>query len=140
MPEYPHDLGIILVDHGSKRVEANQLLEDVAQLFRGTTGARIVEIAHMELTEPTIAQAFARCAAQGAKRVVVHPYFLAPGRHSTSDIPRLVADAAAVCPGVAYTVTAPLGLDPRMTDIIRDRIALAMNSGWTRPTDGDAAR
>ncbi len=122
MTSLPSDLGIILVDHGSKRDEANAMLEDVAQLFRGTTGARIVEIAHMELAEPTIAQAFACCIAQGARRIVVHPYFLAPGRHSTSDIPRMVAEAAAAHPGVVYSVTAPLGLDPRMTDIILARI------------------
>jgi sirohydrochlorin ferrochelatase len=136
MPTLPPDLGVILVDHGSTRDEANALLEDVAQLFRGTTGARIVEIAHMELAEPTIAQSFTRCVKQGAKRVVVHPYFLAPGRHSTADIPRLVAEAAAGHPDVAYTVTAPLGLDPRMTEVVLDRIAQSLNATWTRATNG----
>ena len=132
MAQLPHDLGIILVDHGSKRDEANALLEDVAQLFRGVSGAAIVEIAHMELAEPTIAQAFARCVAQGARRVVVHPYFLAPGRHSTSDIPRLVDEAAAQHPGVPATVTAPLGLDPRMTEIIADRIEASLSQAAPR--------
>jgi sirohydrochlorin ferrochelatase len=132
---YPSDLAVVLVDHGSTRDEANAQLDDVAQLFRGTTGARIVEVAHMELAEPTIAQAFARCVAQGARRVVIHPYFLAPGRHSTTDIPRMAAEAAAAHPGVAYVVTSPLGLDPRMAEIIRDRIAQSLNVPWTRPTD-----
>ena len=135
MSQIPADLGVILVDHGSKRDEANLLLEDVAQLFRGTTDARIVEIAHMELADPTIADAFARCVKQGATRIVVHPYFLAPGRHSTSDIPRMVAEAAANHPDVAYTVTAPLGLDPRMTNIILDRVAQSMNGPWARSMD-----
>lgn len=130
----PSDVGVILVDHGSKRDEANALLEDVAQLFRGTTGAHIVEIAHMELAEPTIEQAFARCMAQGAKRIVVHPYFLAPGRHSTGDIPRMVAEAAAAHPGVAYSVTAPLGLDPRMTEIILARIEESLAASPTKNT------
>ncbi len=131
----PPDLGIVLVDHGSKRDEANALLEDVAQLFRGTTSAAIVEIAHMELAEPTIAQAIARCVALGARRIVVHPYFLAPGRHSTADIPRMVAEAAAAHPGLAYSVTAPLGLDLRMTDIILDRIRESLDSPKTRKAD-----
>lgn len=128
MASLPFDLGIVLVDHGSKRDEANVMLEDVAQLFRGTTGATIVEIAHMELAEPTIAQAFARCVAQGAKRIVVHPYFLAPGRHSTSDIPRMVAEAAAAHPGVAYSVTAPLGLDSRIIELVLDRVQEGLNA------------
>jgi sirohydrochlorin ferrochelatase len=134
MSRLPANLGIILVDHGSKRDEANAMLEDVAQLFRGTTGAAIVEIAHMELAEPTIAQAFTQCIAQGARRIVVHPYFLAPGRHSTSDIPRMVAEAAAGHPGVAYSVTAPLGLDPRMTDIILARVEDSLDAPPTRST------
>ncbi len=131
----PPDLGIVLVDHGSKRDEANALLEDIAQLFRGATSAAIVEIAHMELAEPTIAQAIARCVALGARRIVVHPYFLAPGRHSTADIPRMAAEAAAAHPGLAYSVTAPLGLDLRMTDIILDRIRESLDSPKTRKAD-----
>jgi sirohydrochlorin ferrochelatase len=134
MSKIPPDLGIILVDHGSRRDEANVLLEDVAQLFRGTTDAPNVEIAHMELAQPTIAQAFDRCVKQGAKRVVVHPYFLAPGRHSTTDIPRMVAEAASMHPTIAYTVTAPLGLHPRMPEVILDRVATSMNGPWAHAT------
>ena len=36
----------------------------------------IVEPAHMELAEPSIATAFARCVERGATTVVVFPYFL----------------------------------------------------------------
>lgn len=132
MQHLPTDLGIVLVDHGSKRDEANALLEDVAQLFRGISGAAIVEVAHMELAEPTIAQAIARCVAQGARRIVVHPYFLAPGRHSTTDIPRMVTEAAAQHPGLAYSVTAPLGLDPRMSEIILARVEESLATPPTR--------
>lgn len=120
--EYPPDLGIILVDHGSKRPEANDLLLNVVRRFRETTGAPIVEPAHMELAEPSIAKALAACVRQGARRVVVHPYFLAPGRHSTSDIPRLCLEAAAAHPGVDVRVSEPLGLDDRLIDVVRARI------------------
>ena len=120
------DIGVILVDHGSKVAEANAMLDEVARLFRESTGAPIVEPAHMELADPTIAQAFARCVEQGATRVVVHPYFLSPGRHSTSDIPRLVEEAARVHPGVPVTVTEPLGLDIRMSEVILQRIQEAL--------------
>lgn len=120
------DIGVILVDHGSKVAEANAMLDEVVRLFRESTGAPIVEPAHMELADPTIAQAFARCVEQGATRVVVHPYFLSPGRHSTSDIPRLVEEAARVHPGVPVTVTEPLGLDIRMSEVILQRIQEAL--------------
>ena len=115
-------VGIILVDHGSKVAEANAMLDEVVRMFRESTGAPIVEPAHMELAEPTIAQAFARCVEQGAHQVVVHPYFLAPGRHSTEDIPSMVKKVARAHPELSATVTQPLGLDPRMSQIILDRI------------------
>ncbi|MFP4171836.1 MAG: CbiX/SirB N-terminal domain-containing protein [Candidatus Hydrogenedentota bacterium] len=118
----PAKTGVILVDHGSKHAAANDMLVHVAQAYREATGAAIVEPAHMELAEPTIEQAFARCVEQGARLVIVHPYFLSPGRHSTTDIPRLAAQAAANHPGVAYRVTEPLGLDPRLTDVIQRRV------------------
>lgn len=127
MSSLPSDLGIIIVDHGSKRKEANDLLLDVVKIFRDTSGAGIVEAAHMELAVPTIRDAFAACVEQGAARIVVHPYFLAPGRHSTTDIPSMVEEAATDFPDVGYTVTEPLGLDPRMSEVALRRIREALD-------------
>jgi sirohydrochlorin ferrochelatase len=119
-------LGVILVDHGSKFKAANDMLLDVVVEFQAESGLPIVEAAHMELAEPTIAQAFARCVDQGAMRIVVVPYFLAPGRHSTSDIPRMSAEAAKPFPGVSYCVAKPLGVDRRICEIMAGRIAEAL--------------
>ena len=60
--------GIIIVDHGSRLAESNALLEQVAAAFHARDPEKypIVEPAHMELAEPTIAQAYDRCAARGA--------------------------------------------------------------------------
>ena len=54
--------------------------------------------------------------------VVVHPFFLLPGRHWNEDIPALAACAARKHPGVRYLVTAPLGLHPLMLDVMREQI------------------
>lgn len=116
-------LGIILVDHGSRRDESNAMHLDVAKNFAAASGYQIVEPAHMELAEPSIATAFARCVERGAKTVVVFPYFLLPGRHWSDDIPRLTADAAKNFPGIRYLVTAPFALHPLMAQVIRERIS-----------------
>jgi sirohydrochlorin ferrochelatase len=115
-------LGIILVDHGSRREESNRLLVDVVRQFAEASGHEIVESAHMELAEPSIAAAFARCVERGATTVVVFPYFLLPGRHWHEDIPRMAAEAAADHPGVRHVVTAPFGLHPLMSEVIQQRI------------------
>jgi len=116
------NLGIIVVDHGSRRAESNQLLFEVVDLFRQTAGYKIVEAAHMELAEPSIADAFQKCVDQGATRIVVHPYFLSPGRHWHEDIPRLAQEAAANHPGTTHLVTAPLGLHPLMANVMQERV------------------
>jgi sirohydrochlorin ferrochelatase len=118
----PTQLGIILVDHGSRRDESNAMLLDVVRNFAKASGLPIVEPAHMELAEPSIATAFSRCVEQGAKVVVVFPYFLSPGRHWNDDIPRLAAAAARDHAGIRYLVTAPFGLHPLMSEIISQRI------------------
>ena len=82
----------------------------------------IVEVAHLEIAPPSIAEGIARCAARGAQEIVVHPYFLAPGRHTTEDIPRLVREAAEAYPQIPVRVSRPLGLHPKLVDVILDRV------------------
>ena len=103
-------LGVVIVDHGSKREEANAMLERFGVMFAAASCHDIVEIAHMELAEPGISQAVRQCAERGATHVVVAPYFLSRGRHVQSDIPRLAAEAAAQVPGLHVQVADPIGV------------------------------
>ncbi|KAJ0234552.1 Sirohydrochlorin ferrochelatase [Hirschfeldia incana] len=114
--------GIIIVDHGSRRKESNLMLEEFVKMFKDNTGYPIVQPAHMELAEPSIKCAFSLCVQQGAKRVVVSPFFLFPGRHWHQDIPALTADAAKEFSDVSYLITAPLGLHHLLIDVVNDRI------------------
>lgn len=116
-------IGLIVVDHGSRRAESNEMLEEMALLVADAVPYEIVEPAHMELAEPSIATAFDACVARGARTVVVSPYFLLPGKHWREDIPALVAEAAARHPGIAYLVAAPFGLHPMMARVVDARVA-----------------
>ena len=116
-------LGVVVVDHGSRRTESNELLHEVVALFERVSGMPIVEPAHMELAEPSIAAAFAKCVERGVETVVVFPYFLSPGRHWSKDIPQLAAEAASRHTGVRYQVTSPLGLHELMAEVMGERIA-----------------
>jgi sirohydrochlorin ferrochelatase len=117
--------GIIIVDHGSRSADSNTLLLRLAEQFARRFHHRyaIVEPAHMELADPTIGEAFARCVWRGAERVVVCPFFLGPGKHWQSDIPRLVEEAAQAFPHVPHRVAAPLGIDELMLRLVDKRIA-----------------
>lgn len=132
MPLDPNT-AIILIDHGSQHDAANVLLEDICRQVQARVGAAVVvEPAHMELAPPTLQQAFDRCVARGARHIVVMPYFLAPGRHSTLDIPRMAEEAAAAHPGISYVVAQPLGSDPRMIELVLHRVDEAIGSVSSR--------
>jgi sirohydrochlorin ferrochelatase len=114
--------GILIVDHGSRREAANAVLEEVAAIVQRARPDAIVRIAHMDLASPTIADAFDACVAEGAGAIVVHPWFLVPGSHTTHDIPRLVRKAAGRHPGVDVRITDPLGAHPGIAEVILERI------------------
>jgi sirohydrochlorin ferrochelatase len=115
-------VGVIIADHGSRRASANSMLEQVVEDFEQKTAYTIVEPAHMDLAEPSIATAFNRCVERGADLVVVFPYFLLPGRHCDEDIPAIVEEAAGNHRGVEYLIAEPFGLHPQICQIIEHRI------------------
>lgn len=102
-------IGVVIVDHGSKREESNAMLEQFGQLYTQTTGRGIVETAHMEIAAPSILDAVDKCVQRGATHVVIAPYFLSKGRHIQKDIPLLVQQAREVHPGMRIEVADPIG-------------------------------
>ena len=114
---------LLIVDHGSRREESNDLLKKIAEMMQDRFGLSIVHYAHMELGKPTIRQGFDACVADGAEEVIVHPYFLGPGGHVTTDIPALVKQAANRHPGIAFRITEPLGIHTKIGEVILERIA-----------------
>ena len=112
---------ILIVDHGSRREEANAQLEAIAEMVRALRPEAIIEIAHMELAAPSIAEGLAACRRRGATEVVVVPYFLGTGRHVTEDIPRLVAEAARAHPDVRVRVAGALGPDRLLAALVLER-------------------
>ena len=126
---------ILLIDHGSVRDAANNMLVCMSRLVQELAGEHvIVEAAHMELAEPTIAQGFAACVARGAREVVAFPYMLSPGKHSTRDIPRLVEQAAEAHPGVAHRVTSAFGVHEKLAEVVLERALERAHTGAT-PTE-----
>jgi sirohydrochlorin ferrochelatase len=118
---------ILLIDHGSVREEANEMLARAATLLQQMLGDAVqVRYAHMELAEPSIAQGFATCARNGATEVIAFPYMLSPGKHVTRDIPRLVAEAAREFPSLSYRVTEAFGVHPKLAELIALRTGVEL--------------
>jgi cobalamin biosynthesis Co2+ chelatase CbiK len=76
---------LLLIAHGSRRPEANADLHHVAEAMRRGGEHQAVEAAFLELAEPGIDEAAARCAG-ASSRVVLLPYFLSAGVHVRCDL------------------------------------------------------
>jgi len=124
-------LGVVIIDHGSKEQQSNDLFAEIVSMIAHQTGYLTVQPAHLAFSEPTLATAFARCVAQGARGVVIFPYFLLPGRHSMHDIPQLARQAATAHPGIPYAVAHPLGVHQGLCRIVEDGIRSCIAAAHT---------
>ena len=116
---------VLLIDHGSRRDAANEMMNCMANLVQAMAGADVVvRYAHMELCEPSIAAGVRDCVEAGATELIVFPYMLSPGKHSTGDIPRMVADAAAPFPQLVVRVTSAFGVHEKLAELILGRAGL----------------
>ncbi len=122
MTDRPELRAIVLIDHGSRRAAANWQLEELAQKIREREPETIVRTAHLEIAEPSLGDAIDACVNAGAREIVVHPYFLGPGRHTSEDIPRQVQEASARHPGVLLRTSAPLGIHEKLVDVVLERV------------------
>lgn len=116
-------VALVIVDHGSRSPALNASLDVVAAEVAALAGDRYVAVlpAHMEFASPSIAESFDAAVEAGADFVVVALYFLAPGRHSVDDVPRLAAEAAARHPGVGFSVSSSLGPHASLAGLVLER-------------------
>lgn len=119
---------LIVFAHGSRRPEANEAVQQVADVAARKGGFSLWRAAFLELAEPTLAEAVKDLHHAGAKRIVVTPYFLVMGMHLTQDLPKLLNEAAQQTPGVELIATAPLDGHPALADILSERALGAISN------------
>jgi precorrin-8X/cobalt-precorrin-8 methylmutase len=76
----------------------------------------------MQFAQPDIATVIDACVAEGADRIIVHPFFLYTGMHVTKDIPAAIDEARRRHNGVEFVYTEPLGIHENLVRIVLDRI------------------
>jgi sirohydrochlorin ferrochelatase len=117
-PRDPARTAVVLAAAGSSDPEANATIARMAARWQARTGWLAVRPAYASAAEPSPAAAVAGLLRDGAPRVVVATYLLAPGlfadriRHTA-----LAAGAAAVSPA--------LGACAEVADVMLDRFAQA---------------
>ncbi len=119
---------ILLVGHGSPKKDANNL-DHIAKLLHENIhpgcDKNCVRTAYMEFAKPNIPDGIEECIGEGAKKLIIHPYFLSNGMHVSSDIPGLIDEARQKHPEVEFIYTEPLGIHNKMAQVVYERINAA---------------
>ena len=98
-------------------------MEKVARRIKKGGGYFFVGCAYLEITPPSIGEAIEGCARKGADRIFILPYFLLKGRHTQSDIPRIVRQARKKYSGkVKVHLCQYLGYHEKIVEVVRKRI------------------
>jgi sirohydrochlorin ferrochelatase len=108
------------------------MMDCMANLVQAVAGPEVVvRYAHMELCEPSIPAGVRNCVEAGATELIVFPYMLSPGKHSTGDIPRMVAAAAEDFPNLDVRVTNAFGVHEKLAELILERAGLPIANPLT---------
>jgi len=117
---------IIIIGHGSPRKEANNMDSITtllhSELHPGCMGDCVKE-AYLQFSEPDIETVIGQCVSAGAKKIIMHPFFLNAGMHVTKDIPDLISEARLKYPDVEFIFTEPLGMHNKLVEVVKERIA-----------------
>ncbi len=119
---------IILIGHGSPKKGANNV-ELTGRLLHSAIhpncNNNCVKVAYLQFAEPDISAAIKECVESGAKRIIIHPYFLSRGMHVTKDIPEIIKEAEEMYPDREFIYTEPLGIHEKLVHVVMERIYAA---------------
>jgi sirohydrochlorin ferrochelatase len=138
----PDAAPVILLGHGSRRFpEVARGLEIVARDVQVTVGPTVrVVAAFFEFLAPSLDEAVAQLAAEGARRVIVLPYFLFDGREVQRIIPEQLDALRRRFPALDLVQGPALGLDDRLVALAAQRAREALAGlGYHRPFGGRLA-
>lgn len=112
--------GLLVVAHGSRLAESNDEVRKLTDRLRERLAGRFswVACAFLELAEPAIPEAIDVCVRNGAKMIVILPYFLAAGRHVVKDIPGVVEAKRSEYPNVRFQITPHLGAVEGLSEVM----------------------
>ena len=123
-------VGLILIGHGSKLPHSRDTLEKIAEILRNRSKFKVVEIAFMVRNTPTVPEAIDSVSKMEVKKIVLVPAFLAPGVHTTEDIPGLIGvkekEPQLKSLGIELAYGEPLGSDERIADILEEKALKAI--------------
>ena len=117
---------ILILAHGSREKQTLDTLGKITEMTMAQLPNVMIETAYMEFCDVNLEKGLDILAGKGATEIVVVPYFLFEGIHIRDDIPGEIKEYLKNHSDIKVTMGKTLGADPRLAEILVDRIREAL--------------
>lgn len=120
---------LLIISHGSRVVESNAEVLNLAKQIRRLTGPAfpLVELAFLETSTPGVQETVSRLIDGGATEILLFPLFLSAGAHVIRDIPNELLHAEEDHPDIKFTLLSHLGALEELPSLIVNYIRESAN-------------
>ncbi|QWE31071.1 sirohydrochlorin chelatase [Polynucleobacter sp. Adler-ghost] len=117
---------LIFFGHGARDSRWREPFDRLVSLWRVQYPHARVELAFLELMQPSLEEAITTLVVAGEVEVVVVPVFFGQGGHLLDDFPLLLSDCRQKFPQVSLSATPAVGEDEAVLQAIIDFSARAL--------------
>jgi sirohydrochlorin cobaltochelatase len=100
---------IILFGHGARDIRWREPFDRLAKLWQAQHSDTLVELAFLEMMQPSLEEAVATLLAKGATDITVVPVFFGQGGHLRNDFRCYCMPVRQSSPQLLYALRLPLG-------------------------------
>ena len=111
---------IILFGHGARDVRWREPFDRLVALWKAQHSEVLVQLAFLEMMQPSLEEAVAALSSAGASEIVIVPVFFGQGGHLRNDFPVLLNACQEKFPQVALSATLAVGEDEAVLQAIVD--------------------
>ena len=117
---------IILFGHGARDSRWREPFDRLATLWRDQHPGAPLELAFLEMMQPSLEEAVATLTGGGAIQITVVPVFFGQGGHLRNDFPVLLEECRGKFPNITLSATPAVGEDLAVLPAIVDFGARAL--------------
>ena len=110
--------GIVLFAHGARDPEWARPFEAIRDNVRRQRPEYPIALAYLEVMTPTLEEAIATLAGEGASAITVFPLFMAQGGHLKQDLPRILEAIRDSHPHIPISLESAIGDVPEILEAI----------------------
>jgi sirohydrochlorin cobaltochelatase len=109
---------LILFGHGARDVRWREPFDRLAQKWKVQHADTLVELAFLEMMQPSLEEAVASLVGQGATEIVVLPVFFGQGGHLRNDFPVILSACREKFSAIQLSATPAVGEDDAVLQAI----------------------